>query len=219
MILASHQPTFLPYMGYFYKVFKSDIFVLSDNVPYAKRVFQNYNNIKTPDGLHRITLPITYKTDCPMNEVSCIIPNTVLETIAMAYKKSPYFDVVFPIVESVLSKNHGNLVRYNIDMITAFINKFSFDTLVYISSDLELTQKNKYRIVEMCELFGVSKYYAGLGAKNYLDDDLFHGIELEFTDYQPVIYQQLWSDSFIPNLSVLDYVMNCGFQIPKEWKK
>lgn len=219
MVLASHQPTFLPYMGYFYKVFKSDIFVLSNNVPYAKRVFQNYNNIKTPDGLHRITLPISYKTGCYLNKVQCTIPDTLLETITMAYKKAPYYDVVLPVLESVLSKNHGNLAQYNIEMVIEFIKRFGFDTKIYISSNLDLTKKNKYRIVEMCELFGVSKYYAGLGATDYLDVDLFRDIELEFTDYQPVTYQQLWSETFIPNLSVLDYVMNCGFKIPKEWKK
>jgi hypothetical protein len=219
MVLASHQPTFLPYMGYFYKIFKSDIFVLSDDVPYAKRVFQNYNNIKTPDGVYRITLPITYKTGCSMNEVVCTIPDTILETIKMAYKKSQYFETVFPIVESVLSKKHGNLVQYNIEMITEFIKQFGFDVQVYISSQLNLQQKNKYRIVEMSELLGAKKYYAGLGAKDYLDENLFVDIELEFTDYKPVVYQQLWFEEFIPNLSVLDYVMNCGFKIPKEWQK
>ena len=38
MILASHQPDFFPYMGYFYKVFMSDTFVFSDNVQDRKSV-------------------------------------------------------------------------------------------------------------------------------------------------------------------------------------
>ena len=36
MILASHQPDFFPWMGYFYKIWQSDAFVFSDNVQYSK---------------------------------------------------------------------------------------------------------------------------------------------------------------------------------------
>lgn len=221
MIVASHQPTFFPYMGYFYKVFKSDVFVLSDDVPYAKRVFQNYNNIKTPHGLHRITLPITFKNKCLMNEVQYKLPKEILMTIEMAYKKAPYFDEVFPLIKKTLEAPYDNLSELNKAMITLFIKKFGFKTELHVSSDLKFREKNKWRILEMCDRFDATGYYAGQGATDYLNKDLFaeQGYRLYFTDYEPVVYPQLWSEEFIPNLSVIDYVMNCGFTIPKEWKK
>lgn len=37
MILTSHQPNFLPYMGVFYKAYRSDILVLSDDVQFSKK--------------------------------------------------------------------------------------------------------------------------------------------------------------------------------------
>lgn len=50
LVLASHQPDFFPYMGYFYKMFQSDVFVFSDNVQYSKTGRHNYNEILTANG-------------------------------------------------------------------------------------------------------------------------------------------------------------------------
>ena len=42
------------------------------------------------------------------------------------------------------------------------------------------------------------------------------GIDLIYTDYEPAQYQQLYGE-FIPNLSVLDYIFNCGYELPRGW--
>lgn len=68
MILASHQPDFFPYMGYFYKVFMSDTFVFSDNVQFSKRGMHNYNMILTANGPLRFTLPVHYHVE-NLNEI------------------------------------------------------------------------------------------------------------------------------------------------------
>lgn len=47
---------------------------------------------------------------------------------------------------------------------------------------------------------------------------MLRGIDLIYTDYEPVQYQQLYGE-FIPNLSVLDYIFNCGYELPRGWKK
>lgn len=36
MIVAIHQPNFLPWLGYFYKMLMADIFVFLDCVPFSK---------------------------------------------------------------------------------------------------------------------------------------------------------------------------------------
>ena len=62
LVLASHQPDFFPWMGYFYKIFQSDVFVFSDNVQYSKSGRHNYNQILTATGPMKFTLPITRKS-------------------------------------------------------------------------------------------------------------------------------------------------------------
>ena len=66
MILASHQPNFFPYLGFFYNMNKADIFVFSDDVKFAKKNFQNYTNIKSTTGeMLRLTVPVHNK-DVPI---------------------------------------------------------------------------------------------------------------------------------------------------------
>ena len=62
-------------------------------------------------------------------------------------------------------------------------------------------------------------YYSGEGGRAYNDEKLFndHGVRIEYSDYRPVQYKQV-GRPFIENLSVLDYIFNVGFEIPKEWK-
>ena len=61
MIVAIHQPNYLPWLGYFYKIAKCDMFVLLDNVQYAKNSFINRNKIKTPQGELWLTVPVKSK--------------------------------------------------------------------------------------------------------------------------------------------------------------
>ncbi len=54
MILTSHQPNFLPYMGVIYKAYRSDAIVLSDDVCYSKKGMHNWNVIRAKNGNQKI---------------------------------------------------------------------------------------------------------------------------------------------------------------------
>lgn len=47
MIITAHQPAYLPWLGYFDKILKSDIYVFMDIVQYEDRSFINRNKIET----------------------------------------------------------------------------------------------------------------------------------------------------------------------------
>ena len=72
----------------------------------------------------------------------------------------------------------------------------------------------------MCKILGADTYLSGEGAKDYhIEEDYRkNGIRLIYSDYHPVEYPQVKDRSAL-NLSVIDYVMNCGFALPKEWKR
>ena len=61
-------------------------------------------------------------------------------------------------------------------------------------------------------------YYSGIGGKAYNDEQMYkdNGIKIEYSDYEPFEYRQI-GRKFVPNLSVLDYVMNNGFVMPSCW--
>src|SRR3982750_3176011 len=49
-VVSIHQPNYIPWLGYFHKMIKSDFFVLLDNVQYVKGTVANRNYIKDKKG-------------------------------------------------------------------------------------------------------------------------------------------------------------------------
>ena len=227
LILASHQPDFFPWMGYFYKIFQSDVFVFSDNVQYSKSGRHNYNQILTGNGPMKFTLPIHYHP-VNLNELQIAADEYVVEkmlkTIRQEYCKAAHYEEAYPVIEKLirLATVCDSLAEFNMQTIWTLCHKFGLNKgrLFYISSNLELHNRRDARIIEMCEYLGASAYYSGVAAKDYhIEEDYrAHGIDLIYSDYEPVVYPQVGKRSAI-NMCVIDYVMNCGFELPKEWKR
>ncbi len=58
MIVAAHQPSYLPWLGYLDKLAKADLFVVMDDLQYEAQNFHNRNRIKLADGPHWLTVPL-----------------------------------------------------------------------------------------------------------------------------------------------------------------
>lgn len=225
-VLASHQPDFFPWMGYFYKIFQSDVFVFSDNVQYSKSARHNYNDILTGNGPQRITLPIHYHC-ADINKIEIAADDKIIEkmlkTLKFAYGKAKYFDTVYPVIEELLKRatTSKSLADFNYMCILDFCHRFGIgDKKFFRSSNLDLQNKRDARIIEMCKLLNADVYVSGEGAKDYhIEEDYRkNGIDLVYSDYKPVIYEQVGNRQII-NMSVIDYVMNCGFELPRGWKR
>ena len=52
MIVAAHQPHYLPWLGYLDKLAKADVFVVMDDLQYEAQNFQNRNRVKLNHGPH-----------------------------------------------------------------------------------------------------------------------------------------------------------------------
>ena len=59
--IAIMQPTYLPWLGYFDLIDRSDILVFLDSVQFDKRSWQQRNRIKTPNGELMLTVPVLTK--------------------------------------------------------------------------------------------------------------------------------------------------------------
>ena len=97
MIVAIHQPNFLPWLGFFYKISKSDAFVLLDDVQYSKNSFINRNRIKSPNGEQWLTMPVLHTGKFGQNinevEISFFEKNykKLMHAIQLNYSKSKYY--------------------------------------------------------------------------------------------------------------------------------
>lgn len=224
-IFSGHQPNFLPYMGFFYKVFKSDVFVLDDDVQYSRTEWHNSNYIKVNGSKHKITVPVTYDFGQKINEVRINRDrdwqSKLLKTVQMNYGKAPYFHEGYELLQKGIESEYEYLSDMNIHFITEICNKFGFDTVLMIASkDVPTTLKNNYRNAYQCLMVGADTYYSGIGGKEYNDEELYNrnGIQIVYSDYEPVVYRQGRSQ-FIENLSVIDYIFHQGFRIPDTWRR
>jgi hypothetical protein len=101
MIVSIHQPNFVPWLGYFYKIYKSDVFVILDNVQFTKNGFTNRNRIKSPQGELWLTVPVIQSGKFGQTITECKIFNReqslekILKTIESNYKKAPAFSMYF----------------------------------------------------------------------------------------------------------------------------
>ena len=226
MILTSHQPDFLPYMGFFYKVARSDVLVLSDDVQFSKQGMHNWNRIKTEAGPKKLTIPVHAHHDTPLCQVEIADPGhcirQAVKTIEQNYRKAPHFDEGLELLKIMLFfSGPGNawLTEMNENLTLHIIDSFGIMPLdITRASALDIHGHKDERIFQMCEKLGADVYLSGRGASAYHQPEEYErrGIDLIYTDYEPVRYPQLHGE-FVENLSVLDYIFNCGYELPRGW--
>jgi hypothetical protein len=66
--------------------------------------------------------------------------------------------------------------------------------------------------IHLVRAVGGDAYLSGVGGRDYLDESQFTDIRLMYDEFVPAPYPQLFGD-FIPNLSAIDAVFNCGESI------
>lgn len=215
-IVAIHQPNYLPWLGYFYKIYQSDVFVFLDDVQYSNEGMHNYTYIKTPNGPFRLKYPVNqmFKDKiCEVrskDELGWKIAH--LNAITSNYKKSDYFEIVYKDYENLILREYPNIVELNISLIKFFADKLGFDSDYIKSSDLNINLKRTEKIIAICKKVNSDVYYSGTGAKSYQIGDEFDsaGIELRYSVFKPFKYKQLWT-GLQSNVTALDYFMNCGY--------
>lgn len=225
LVFSGHQPNFIPYMGYFYKMFQSDVFVIDDDVQYTSNDWTNKNFLKISGQRCRITIPITHDFGDPINAVQIHYDDRwtgkLLRSLEMNYHKAPFFDLGYSLIERHIMARYTLLSDMNIGIISDIADGFGLRCKIIIAStDVPCDLFGNARNIFQCESLGGKVYYSGVGGKVYNDEKEYarRGIDLIYSDYTPVEYKQLGKD-FIPNLSVLDYIFNKGYEVPKGWKR
>ena len=215
MIVTAHQPAYLPWLGYFDKIKRSDIYVFLDTVQYEKNSFTNRNKIKTANGPVWLSVPVIKTNHFEMKMKDMLIDKNYdwqrkhLNAIFLAYKKAAYFEQLFPRLEEMYNKKYDTLVEATFDHLIFWLNYLKIDTKVIRSSELNIDSKKSDLVLDICKALNADYYISGSMGVNYLDTDKFkkNGIEVEFQNYQHPIYNQLYGE-FIPCMGVVDFAMN-----------
>ena len=224
MIIAIHQPDYLPYIGTYYSMSRADKYVFLDDAQYSTSNMNDYNKIKTPQGECRIKIPVQHHFKDAINQVvtrdSLGWKEKHLKMIRMNYTKSRYFQEFYPVLEKLLQKQYENLAEMNIAISVEIARRMGITAEFCRSSDLQIHSQKEQRVIDICGHFNGTVYFSGRGAESYQREENFSkaGLQLVYTDYQPFCYPQQWG-AFIPNLSIIDFIFNCGYDWEYAMKK
>lgn len=214
-MIAIHQSQFLPWLPYFYKILKSDIFVVLDDVQFEKNGVQNRNMIKTPRGALWLTVPVRYKFGATINEVQIADTNEytkLLKTLEMNYGRSGYFQQVYTPIRKIFSQGLTILQELNAALLDTILNTIGVRPEIRYSSSFNTTKKKDDLIIEIINHFGEDKYLSGPGALDYMDLNKFKkaGIKVYVSNFSYTEYKQLWNKQvgFLPDLSIADLIFN-----------
>ena len=200
MILSVHQPQYLPWLGYFDKIAKSDAFVFLDNVQYKKREFQNRNRIRTKDGWIWLTVPVITKdrfsqkiSDVEINNEIRLGGTTTGKASNTITRRRRSSLATATSVRDFTGKHGTNSIDINLHLSRYLPRAVSASrTPVSFESELGITTTSTQRIIDICTEAGADTYLSGAGGKDYMDETLFtnNGITLEYQQFNHPVYPQ-----------------------------
>lgn len=221
---AVMQPYFLPYIGYFQLISAVDLFVVHDNIKYAKKGWINRNRYLRGGEAAMFSLPLRGDSDfrdIRDREIAAEFkPTKLMNQLAWAYRRAPQFADTFPLVERVVSYEEKNLFRFIEHSISRTCDHLGIETAIRRSSDLAIdeTLRAEDRVIALCEAVGASVYVNAIGGLELYSRENFHerGIDLKFIKSRPLEYSQQ-GIPFVPSLSIIDVLMFNPLAVVQAW--
>jgi hypothetical protein len=217
VILAAHQPNYLPWCGYFFKMAHCDVLVILDDVQFTKNNYQNRTRIKGPKGSLWLTQPVLQsgRTWQPTHAVE--FDQRVdwrtkhLKTLLANYAKSTNASAMLALCDEWLGGTSRLLAETNTRIIRGVAQLLALRAEIVLSSTLGLQLTKTDRLAAICRSLGATVYLSGQGGRSYQQEEQFreYGIELAYSDFTPHEYPQLWGE-FCPGLSIVDALFNLG---------
>lgn len=221
MIVSIMQPAYLPWLGYFDRISKSDLHIILDDVAMdndSKTKFTNRNKIRTPNSWNWLTVPI-YGTGKarhnPINQIEISSDKNWRvkhnNTIRLNYSKAPFYSRFSNFFDELYGQNWTHLNPMINQINGFFLDELGIKTDSISSSKFSLKSRKSQLILDLCRQVGASTYLSGPFGRSYLNLSNFEtaGITVEFHDYAHPTYEQNF-EGFEPYMSIIDLMLNHG---------
>ena len=215
MKIAIMQPYFFPYIGYFQLISCVDKFVFYDDVNFINKGWINRNKILLDEKEFLLTVPLSNSSqNYLINEIKLLNNNKwkkkILLTLEHAYKKAPFYNIVFPYIEDIINSNTIYINDLCMKSILFIIEYLDIKTRIIKSSTIYNNKSLKFesRIIDICKKENSNQYYNLMGGFNLYDKKTFENnlIELNFLSPELYNYKQ-FNNYFISFLSIIDIIM------------
>ncbi len=219
-MVSIHQPSYFPWLGLLDKINKSKEFILLDSVQLSDSTYQNRNIfLDNSQKEHLLTIAINKKNYQEKDFSELTINNNIWQKkhqkfIMYNYKKHPYFDEIYPLLETFYKNDYEYLIDPLFESMKLSMKIFGINVKIQKSSSLNLSKENtKDKLVlDILEKVHAKEYLSGQGAKNYQDDSKFKdkNIILHYQEFKHPVYPQYKKSDFHSGLSCLDAAFNLG---------
>jgi hypothetical protein len=228
MIVAAHQPAYLPWLGYLAKIAACDLFVVMDDLQYEAQNFQNRNRVKLNHGAAWLTVPLEHG---PQTQLICDkrIQNQAsprehwahrhFQTLKIHYGKAPHWADYAAALEAIYARPWSSLLALDLHLTERLLGWFQIATPIVHASSLALSGQKTDRILAMCRRVGADVYLSGRGAStDYLDVTQLRaaGVDVAWQEFRHPRHPQRYPTlGFVSHLSAIDLLLNCGPDSPR----
>lgn len=220
-LCAIHQPNFFPWLGYFDKISRADVFVFLDGVDYPRHGSHGMGSI-----VNRVKVDVQGKegfVSAPLRRAPLGTPvgaimiddsqswrKKILRTLTTNYARASNFRPAMTILEPLICYPQSNLAAFNVHTIKAIAAILGLETKFLHQSELSVAGKATELLIGLVKAAGCDGYIAGGGAGGYQQDEQFDeaGITLVYQNFKPAPYGP--PERFKAGLSVIDYLMHDG---------
>jgi len=233
MVVTIHQPHFLPWLGYLHRMAQADLFVVLDHVQFERGHKASYQN-RTRFRMHHrtaagetcearwMTVPVVQRSH-DERILDKEIDNrgkgakwrgsSTYATLRHAYREAPFVAEYAPALKELFEAPWARLVDLNSAFLGFLREAFDIRTPLARSSELGVSGAKSELIISICRAVGADTFLGGLGGtRRYLDAAAFEraGIQVEWQDFRHPVYRQCGPAPFMPGLTALDLLLNCG---------
>ena len=223
MIVAIHQPHFLPWLGYLHRMAQADLFIVLDHVQFERGNYQNRTMIRMNGEARWLTVPVVQRSqkeriiEKQIDQTLADSPRwwsmAHFQTIRQAYREARYLGLYAPTLRQILETRWTRLVELDAAMLEFLRDAFAIRTKIVRSSERQVEGAKSQLILNLCRAVGADALLAGLGgSRHYRDHAEFErpGGRGAYQEFEHPVYPQCGGGQFSKGLSSLDLLLNCG---------
>ena len=225
MIVAIHQPNFLPWLGLFHKLASCDLFIGLDHVQALNGPSWLTRNRLLIGGQARwFTLP-TFRTGRLGQAITDVeidygrdIVRTHSRTLEQNYGGCPEARPYLDFLATLYGARHRTVATFNRCFSEQVARDLGLTTPIVQSSALVAADpglaalRGGDLLIALCRAVGADTYLSGTGGLDYIEPAAFEraGLTLRYQMFDHPAYPQRRTRTFVSHLSILDALCQVG---------
>ena len=216
-VVVAHQPNFIPWAGYFYKMVYADCFIILDEVQFTKGGYINRVKIRQGNSSSWLTVPVSLPDRQAAIKDVTICPRAFsrkhLNTLRQTYARAPYLKPVLQLIADAYDSGYERLLDLNLHLLNSIIEYIGLKCSFVLQSELVTEGHSNEMLAGLAAQLSATMYVAGNGARNYTEgqEHLYHsrGLSVAYHKFSMPVYEQIHGD-FVGGCSIIDAMMNLG---------